>query len=438
MREFLSLDVPGDFESKLKQWAASQPVCCMLQSNSAQQVKADAYSQFEWCVAVGAASQFSADKDSFSSLRDFHKAKKDWLFGFLTYDLKNQVEDLHSSNADGLRFPLLHFFQPEFIFIKDSKGLRLGYLSSPEKVLSEISSFAPQSSVKEEYQKPIAKINRQQYLSDVGAIRKHILAGDVFELNYCIEFFSQQKLHSPYALFEQMNDISPMPFSCFYRLQDQYALCASPERFLAKHRNQMISQPIKGTARRGATPEADKVISDDLLRDKKEKAENVMIVDLVRNDLSRTAVKGSVKVESLSSLHSFKNVHQLISTVTSELAPDRDWVDALVNAFPMGSMTGAPKVRSMQLIEKYEHSRRGLYSGAIGYITPSADFDFNVVIRSILYNDALPYLSFTAGSAITSDAVPEKEYDECLLKAETMSEALKKYAENLEAVANAL
>ena len=201
-------------------------------------------------------------------------------------------------------------------------------------------------------------------------------------------------------------------------------MCASPERFLARRGKKIISQPVKGTARRGATISEDKLILETLKNDPKEQAENVMIVDLVRNDLSHHAYRGSVKVEELFGLKSFRQIHQMVSTITSEIKNDVPFSEVIKNAFPMGSMTGAPKIRAMELIEEYENTKRGIYSGAIGYITPGGDFDFNVIIRSIIYNSENRYLSFMAGSAITIGADAEKEYEECLLKAVTMNKVL--------------
>lgn len=193
---------------------------------------------------------------------------------------------------------------------------------------------------------------------------------------------------------------------------------------MAKRGNKLISQPIKGTAKRGVNEVEDEALKQELRTQAKELQENVMIVDLVRNDLTRSAKQGTVKTEELYTIHSFKQVHQMISTVVCELRDDIGAVEAIKNTFPMGSMTGAPKFSAMQLMEQYELTKRGVYSGAIGYFDPDNDFDFNVVIRSLLYNSAENYLSFHAGSAITYHADPEKEYDECLLKAKAIMEVL--------------
>ncbi|MDB5009508.1 MAG: pabB, partial [Mucilaginibacter sp.] len=238
------------------------------------------------------------------------------------------------------------------------------------------------------------------------------------------EFFANDASIDPVSAFVQLNQISPNPFASFFKWKDNYILCASPERFLAKRGNKLISQPIKGTAKRGKNEAEDKAIKHELRNNTKELQENVMIVDLVRNDLTRSAKQGTVKTEDLFNIHSFKQLHQMISTVVCELRDDVSPVQAIKNTFPMGSMTGAPKISAMELMEQYEQSRRGVYSGAIGYFSPDNDFDFNVVIRSLLYNAAEKYISFHTGSAITYHADPEKEYEECLLKAKAIMEVL--------------
>ncbi|PID89409.1 MAG: hypothetical protein CSB01_02115 [Bacteroidia bacterium] len=248
--------------------------------------------------------------------------------------------------------------------------------------------------------------------------------GDIYEINFCQEFFAEQVCINPEQLYNHLKKVSPTPYGCFYKTRNHYLLSASPERFIKKKGTKLISQPIKGTAKRGANKEEDDTIKHHLFTDAKERAENIMIVDLVRNDLSHTATKGSVKVEELCGIYSFPQVHQMISTVVANLRNDIHFVEAIKQCFPMGSMTGAPKIRAMKLIEQYESTKRGLYSGAVGYITPQGDFDFNVVIRSILYNATNKYLSFMVGGAITMQSNPEKEYEECLLKAKAIRKTL--------------
>jgi len=258
-------------------------------------------------------------------------------------------------------------------------------------------------------------------------------------MNLCQEFFSENTDLDPVAVFERLNGIGKAPFSTFMRWRDRYLLSASPERFLKKEGRKVMSQPIKGTRRRSL--QDDNAMRKELETSEKDRAENVMIVDLVRNDLARNCIPGSVQVEELFGIYTFETVHQMISTVTGTLKPleviksnflndhnDSNYfndLNVLRDAFPPGSMTGAPKVMAMELIEKYEKTRRGLYSGAVGYFDPAGDFDFNVVIRSILYNATSRYVSVQVGGAIVYDSVPEQEYEECLVKAEAMLKALR-------------
>ncbi|MEN8883690.1 MAG: aminodeoxychorismate synthase component I, partial [Flavobacteriaceae bacterium] len=264
------------------------------------------------------------------------------------------------------------------------------------------------------------RIHKDEYHQKVTKVLEHIHRGDIYEANFCQEFFAENTTINPLQVYEDLNKISEPPFASFFKIDNHYLLSASPERYLKKEGSKIISQPIKGTAKRLINPIDDEKIASDLSRDLKERSENIMIVDLVRNDLSKTAKKGSVSVEELCKVYTFKQVHQMISTVVSELNDDVHPVDVIRDTFPMGSMTGAPKISAMKIIEELEETKRGLYSGTVGYFTPNGDFDFNVVIRSILYNSEKKYLSFSVGSAITAKSTPEKEYEECLLKAKAM------------------
>ena len=214
------------------------------------------------------------------------------------------------------------------------------------------------------------------------------------------------------------------PFSAFFDWNDHSIMCGSPERYLKKLGNQLISQPIKGTMRRGADAEEDEALKAQLSADPKERSENIMITDLVRNYLSKVATKGSVQVDELCGIYTFETVHQMITTISAELKDGVSIAELIQATFPMGSMTGAPKVRAMQIIEELEVSKRGVYSGAMGYIDPEGNMDFNVVIRSLLYNKKKRYLSALVGGAITAASDPEREYDECLLKAQALFKAL--------------
>jgi para-aminobenzoate synthetase component 1 len=268
------------------------------------------------------------------------------------------------------------------------------------------------------------RISKANYILKVDAMLAHIHRGRIYEANFCMEFFAENAVINPLEKFKKLNAISQPPFAVFFKNNTHFLLSATPERYLRKEGDLLISQPIKGTAKRYSDFEKDEKSKEKLASDPKERAENIMITDLVRNDLSRTAQKGSVQVKELCGIYSFLQVHQMISTITSRLDPKYAVAEALKKTFPMGSMTGAPKISVMKIIEELEETKRGLYSGAIGYFTPEGDFDFNVVIRSILYNQGNQYVSFSVGSAITSLSEPEKEYEECLLKAKAMREVL--------------
>jgi len=409
-----------DWKSKLLNWASKFPCVCYLDSNG--YYNDSPYKNYECLVGVS---------QSQSSI-NIHQSsiQKDWAFGFMTYDLKNEIEKLSSNNLDNISMPLTHFFNPDFVFELNDLQVIIHYpYETNEESINHLFNEINSTIIENNHHptKPIIqqRVSREDYISTIEKIRQHIALGDIYEMNYCMEFFAEDFVCNPYQIYSKLNEISPTPFSCFYKLNDKYLLCASPERFLMKKGNKIISQPIKGTNRRDLKDNNnDDQLKLQLFNDPKERSENVMIVDLVRNDLSRSAKKGSVKVEELFGIYSFKQVHQMISTVSSEVKDDIDFNDLIKTTFPMGSMTGAPKIRAMELIENYEKTKRGLYSGSVGYISPDNNFDFNVVIRSILYNASNKYLSFMVGSAITFDSVPEKEYEECLLKAKAIIEVL--------------
>ncbi|PWJ34105.1 anthranilate synthase component I family protein [Sediminitomix flava] len=409
------------FKKKALQWAMSFDVFSFLEHNNISYPN----QPFENLLAVGVKSTCSFEQgDTFETLQKFHNLQKSWLFGFFTYDLKNEVEDLESHNPDSVDMPKAHFFQPKHLFRFSDTHVDLLTDENHEEIISQIEklNFEEKNTA---FQIPVTqKINRDRYLEKVRKVQQHIVEGDVYELNFCMEFFAEEVNEDPLDFFLQLNALSPMPFASFLRVHDKFLISASPERFLRKIGQKLITQPIKGTIRRGKDAEEDKLLRYQLRNDEKEIAENMMIVDLVRNDLARSSHFGTVKVAELFGIYAFRQVHQMITTVESQLREEYGFATAIKNAFPMGSMTGAPKVMSMELIEKYEESKRGLYSGSVGYITPEGDFDFNVVIRSLQYNTSNKYLSFQVGGAITIDAVPEKEYEECLLKAKAIMNLL--------------
>jgi para-aminobenzoate synthetase component I len=378
---------------------------------------------YECLAAAGSSNSITANEETgLEQLRQFQN-KKDWIFGHVSYDLKNRIEELVSKNPDEIQFPDFHFFVPEIIFILSKEKVEISAFASmdTDEIYQHISSI---EYVSNQFKKPDfqSRFSREEYLQTVRKLQDHIAKGDCYEICFCQEFFSQNAEIDPVNVFSKLSEISPNPFSAFYKYHDKYLMCASPERFLKKTKNVIISQPIKGTSKRNpASDEAEKIA---LQSNEKERAENIMIVDLVRNDLSKICVEGSVAVKEFLNIFSFPQVHQMISTITGELRPDISFVEILAATFPMGSMTGAPKKRVMELIEKYEKTKRGLFSGSVGYINPDGDFDFNVIIRSILYNEENKFLSIQAGSAITFKSIPEKEFEECNLKIEAMKKAL--------------
>lgn len=379
---------------------------------------------FECLLAAGSKKSVCANAGSaFSKLRHFSDvANGEWLFGHFGYDLKNETESLHSNHADRVGFNDLFFFIPEWVIKLNTDEVKIFGEGDLESVYLEIcSSAADAGKNKSEEIKINHKIRRNDYLQIIENLRQHILRGDCYEINFCQEFFAENVEMDPLTLYNRLAELSPNPFSVFYRLYDRYCICASPERYLKKNGSRIFSQPIKGTSKRDHSSfSADENSKNYLLQSDKEKSENVMVVDLVRNDLSRICKPGSVIVDELFGLYSFPQVHQMISTVSGEIGESVNWVDCIRETFPMGSMTGAPKKKVMELIELYEHSRRGLFSGAIGYLDPAGDFDFNVVIRSMFYNAEEKYLSFQTGGGITYHSDPEEEYEESLLKAEAM------------------
>ena len=416
---------PEHFKQQLLSWSQQFREVVFLDSNTYPQE----YSSFDCMMAVDAFTSLKTDfHNAFEDLKQYQQTTKDWLFGYLSYDLKNDTESLKSSNFDGLNFPDLFFFQPKKIFLLKENQLEISYLllcddeveqDFEEIIQSKSDSFETLDRVQVQQ-----RISKELYLQKVTKMLEHIHVGDMYEANFCMEFFAENAVINPLEKFEKLNEISQAPFSVFFKNHKQYLLSASPERYLKKVGDKIISQPIKGTSKRFLDSAEDQKSKEFLESDTKERAENIMITDLVRNDLSHTAQKGSVEVEELCKIYSFLQVHQMISTIKSKLDPQYSPIDVLKTTFPMGSMTGAPKISVMKIIENLEETKRGIYSGAVGYFTPEGDFDFNVVIRSIVYNQEKQYASFSVGSAITSLSIPEKEYEECLLKAKAMHEVL--------------
>jgi para-aminobenzoate synthetase component 1 len=413
------------FKKKLLYWSQEYSHVIWLDSNDYEQK----HSNFDAVLAVDALTTIeSTAKNSFEKLKSYQSRTKDFLFGYLSYDLKNDVEALDSTNFDGLNFPEMFFFQPKKLIFLHGNRVTFKYLPSYagkiEQDFEEIQKTETGRALPSENVKIKLRIHKEAYHNKIQEILAHIKRGDIYEANFCQEFYSEDTTIDPIDTYLKLNSISKPPFATFLKLNNNFLLSASPERYLRKSGNEVLSQPIKGTEKRAANLADDKLLVEELEKNPKERAENIMIVDLVRNDLSRFAVKGSVFVDELCKVYTFEQVHQLISTIICKVSDELHPVDLLKNTFPMGSMTGAPKISAMKIIDKLEETRRGLYSGTVGYFTPENDFDFNVIIRSILYNKKKKYVSYSVGGAITSQSDVEQEYQECLLKAKAMKDVL--------------
>nr|WP_294991256.1 anthranilate synthase component I family protein [uncultured Sediminibacterium sp.] len=405
-------------------WANRFNICAFLDNHQYQ----SNHTNVECIAGCGAIAMVSANA-ALSDLDVFlQQHRGHWIFGHIGYDTKNQVETmLPSAKQDGIEFPDLYFFVPSVVLqLKQDQLEIICYgQEDPVSIFESINNVLPEPSVVLPPLQIQPRLDKTAYIQVIQQLRQHILRGDCYEINYCQEFYATDAEINPPALYQQLTNLSPNPFACYYKIDHSYLLCASPERFLQKKGNKLISQPIKGTISRNLNNDAlDLQLKEALKLSEKDKSENVMVVDLVRNDLSKVCTEGTVLVKELFGIYSFPQVHQMISTIEGELSRSTPFSSILKACFPMGSMTGAPKKRVMELIDQYEPTKRGLYSGAVGYIDPQGDFDFNVVIRSILYNEKNKYLGYQVGGGITFYSDPEKEYEECLLKAAAIRKVL--------------
>jgi len=406
---------------QLLKWASNHECFSFLNGNKYPAL----HGSFPELLFVGKTEVIESSENSFDKLSKKMEKKKDWYYGYFCYELKNEIEALESKNPSSIPVDHLGFFVPETIIHIQQTEIIIESFHEPEEVFDEIIKCVVSAESQKFAMEPIIALTpKWQYLDHINKIKSEIIEGEFYEINYCIEFRTKVISFDPLNCYQQLNVISPMPFSAFMRFGSNYLICASPERFLKKEGDKIISQPIKGTIRRSFDKTEDESLKQSLKESEKERAENLMIVDLVRNDLAKSACPGSVKVDELFGIYTFNKVHQMISTVTAKHKQSVDITDIIKHAFPMGSITGAPKIRVMEEIESLEHSSRGLYSGAIGYFSPEGNFDFNVVIRSIIYNSKTKTISFHVGSAITYDSDPKYEYNECLLKAESLMQVL--------------
>lgn len=379
----------------------------------------NAKGSFDCMLAAGASKYHRLDSiESLETLKNFHKETPGWLFGHLNYP---------SPNNDVVGFPAACFFCPEFLIqVKGEEVFILISTLDPSIIFKEICAAHDEISDSSNTQvEVISGISESDYIHKLQKIKEHIQRGDCYEINFCQSFQADDVTRQPLSLFHKLNKLSPNPFAALYKLESSYCICASPERFIAKKSSNVFSQPIKGTAKRDlADWNEDSIIKEKLYHSFKERSENVMIVDLVRNDLSKVCERGSVTVDELFGIYTFPNLHHMISTISGTIHADKHWTEIIEACFPMGSMTGAPKKRVMELTEQYETVPRGLFSGTIGYIQPDGDFDFNVVIRSIFLNTETQKLFFMAGGGITINSDPEQEYAESKAKAEAIIKVL--------------
>jgi len=402
------------------QWAKQQDYFLHTNGNGHNTL----HKSFQHKMFVGCHRMIHSYENSFAKLDELVK-HRDWIYGFFSYELKNEIEQLHSKNPISIPVPNLLFVIPETVIGITNEEIEIASMEDPAKIYNKIcSTLFDDENPACKISLPKSKTSRSRYIQNVNHIKNRIVEGEFYEMNYCIEYTAQATPFDPVNTYLRLNEISPMPFSALMKFEGKYLICASPERFLKKEKTTLISQPIKGTIKRSFDQRDDEALKKELLNSEKERAENLMIVDLVRNDLAKSSIPGTVIVEELFGINTFKRIHQMISTISATFDNNLSLSDIIKNAFPMGSMTGAPKIRVMQEIDELEDSSRGLYSGSVGYFTPDGDFDFNVVIRSIIYDSSSEYLSFHVGSAITYDSDPVYEYNECLLKAETIFESL--------------
>jgi len=426
----LKIDIKNiqDWKQKILQFSLSFSHVAIL--DSCDEIHANQLKEYDFLAAFGNKKSFHKNSQKFfEELTEF--TNNNWCFGYFAYDLKNQIEDLNSSHNDITKFPYFSFFIPEIVITIKENILEISAEKDSKNILDSLENFSKIFNEKNdntfiEVKNFTEETPKKKYIAQVEKIKEHLAKGDIYELNFCIEMNADANIQNPLFLFQELISKSPAPFASFLKINEYYILSTSPERYLKKIGNTLYSQPIKGTSKRYQNKVADEQSKKELLASEKERAENVMIVDLVRNDLSRTCQPGTVNVDELFGIYSYTHVHQMVSTISGILEENYSGIDAIKNSFPMGSMTGAPKISAMNLIEEYEDTKRGAYSGALGFFAPNGDFDFNVLIRSIFYNDTLKTIKTNAGSAITFDSEIEKEYEECLLKLAAMKDLLEK------------
>jgi para-aminobenzoate synthetase component 1 len=295
-------------------------------------------------------------------------------------------------------------------------------------LLTQFSHLSPVNSTEDRFQvisTPQSSLEQDAYAAAFDRIKHYLLEGDCYQVNLT-QRFSCQCQGNPWLAYQVLRDINPAPFSAYLNLPDVQILSSSPERFLQVNQHQVETKPIKGTRRRSSDPQTDLQQIEDLKTSPKDRAENLMIVDLLRNDIGKACKAGSVRVPKLFAIESYATVHHLVSTITGELADNENAVDLLRSCFPGGSITGAPKIRAMEIIEELEPYRRGVYCGSIGYIGFDGNMDTNIAIRTLIHNHNT--IRFWAGGGIVNDSVMADEYQECFDKAAALLRLLQQFS----------
>lgn len=404
-------------KKKLLAWAAEFPFAAIY-DNAGSDI--DRYGQFEYLIGIGTDSS-----ETFTSKDSLARLPRQWIMGMLPYSLKNHYEPgLSSRHEAWVSFPDLALFAPECVIglSRDSLSWRMlkGNQADAIAIEAVLQGSLPEMTHLGQVPTFHALVDEAGYMATIEKLRAHIKAGDFYEINLAQAFVAEEVSIPPASIFARLMEISPVPFGAFIKFRSKFLICASPERFLQRKGPIIRSQPIKGTAPRSKDPQKDALHATYLIESLKERAENVMIVDLTRNDLNRSCDPFSVHVPHLFEIQAFPQVYQMVSTVEGRLLPDISNAEIWGHTFPPGSMTGAPKVRSMQMIDQYEPIGRGIYAGSAGYIEPGGDFDWNVIIRSLVYDAAIGRLVYQVGGAITYDSDPAAEYQETLLKAKAI------------------
>lgn len=410
-----SKDALASIKSKVLFWLKSYSTFAYLDNNEFE------HQPNRYELLVG------ADVATFITIDEISATTHQWRFGYIAYDYKNRVEPtLTSDNQDLQSAPDQDFFIPKIVVYIPFGQTELIVESNQDCqiILTAILAI----NVPVEIQMPHIHwqplMSYQQYHTAVNTILQHIVEGDCYEMNFCSGQHATTVVEiCPVSVFYKLNKINKAPFAACIQIKDIAVMAASPERFLHKQADTLTAQPIKGTIKRDKTTAyLDALQKASLAGNSKEQAENVMIVDLMRNDMAKISEIGSVNVPELFGIYTFEFVHHMISTISSQLKQNTGFKEIIHASFPMGSMTGTPKYIVMQLIEAYEEAKRGVFAGAIGYISPDEDFDLNVVIRSLIYNTRRHTLSYYTGGAITIDSDPQKEYEEMLLKASGLAQ----------------